>query len=139
MVVNVHEAKTQLSQLLKRVLLGDTVVIARDGVPVAQLVPMTMQQTARVPNLGHGKMALADNWDSPETNAYVAALMFGEPFSESAMPKATSATAEPTATLAFAEPKTSYSVGNVKATKTKRKRSTATASNRSSRTIQKTK
>ncbi len=35
--VNVHEAKTQLSQLLARVERGETIVIARAGRPVAQL------------------------------------------------------------------------------------------------------
>ncbi len=33
--VNIHEAKTQLSKLLARVALGEEVVIARAGEPVA--------------------------------------------------------------------------------------------------------
>lgn len=37
--VNVHEAKTNLSELLKKVEAGDEVVIARAGKPVARLVP----------------------------------------------------------------------------------------------------
>jgi prevent-host-death family protein len=37
--VNVHEAKTQLSRLLELVEAGETVVIARHGKPVAQLIP----------------------------------------------------------------------------------------------------
>lgn len=39
MQVNVHEAKTRLSQLLEMVEEGETVVIARHGQPVAELVP----------------------------------------------------------------------------------------------------
>jgi prevent-host-death family protein len=39
MQVNVHEAKTQLSRLLKLVEDGETVVIARHGQPIAELVP----------------------------------------------------------------------------------------------------
>lgn len=39
MQVNVHEAKTQLSRLLELVESGETVVIARQGKPVAELVP----------------------------------------------------------------------------------------------------
>ncbi|HEX7739473.1 MAG TPA: type II toxin-antitoxin system prevent-host-death family antitoxin [Marmoricola sp.] len=35
--VNVQDAKTRLSELLKRVEAGQTVVIARAGVPVAEL------------------------------------------------------------------------------------------------------
>ena len=36
---NVHEAETQLSKLLDQVLEGKEVVITRNGVPIAELVP----------------------------------------------------------------------------------------------------
>lgn len=36
--VNVHEAKTRLSELLARVERGDEIVIARGGRPIARLV-----------------------------------------------------------------------------------------------------
>ncbi len=39
-MVNVHEAKTRLSQLLSAAEAGESVVIARQGVPVARLVPI---------------------------------------------------------------------------------------------------
>jgi prevent-host-death family protein len=38
MLVNVGQAKTELSKLLARVEAGETVEIARDGIPVARLV-----------------------------------------------------------------------------------------------------
>lgn len=38
-VVNVHEAKTQLSRLIERALAGDEVVIARAGKPAVVLSP----------------------------------------------------------------------------------------------------
>ena len=38
MQVNIHEAKTRLSRLLELVEEGETVVIARHGKPVAELV-----------------------------------------------------------------------------------------------------
>lgn len=38
--MNVHEAKTRLSELLVRVEQGDEVVIARAGAPVARLTPV---------------------------------------------------------------------------------------------------
>jgi prevent-host-death family protein len=41
MQMNVAEAKAKLSQLLAAVDAGEEVVIARDGVPAARLVPMT--------------------------------------------------------------------------------------------------
>ena len=40
MRVNVGQAKTQLSKLLARAEAGEDVEIARDGVPVARLVPI---------------------------------------------------------------------------------------------------
>lgn len=39
MQVNVHEAKSHLSRLLELVERGESVVIARNGTPVARLVP----------------------------------------------------------------------------------------------------
>jgi prevent-host-death family protein len=38
--VNVQEAKTRLSELLKRVEAGEEIVIARAGRPIAQLQPV---------------------------------------------------------------------------------------------------
>ena len=38
--VNIHEAKTQFYQLLRRALNGEEVIIARDGQPIARLVPI---------------------------------------------------------------------------------------------------
>ena len=43
-VVNVHEAKTQLSKLLERIEAGEEIVIARAGVPVARLTPVEPPQ-----------------------------------------------------------------------------------------------
>jgi prevent-host-death family protein len=45
--VNVHEAKTQLSRLLKRVASGEEIVIARDGRPCARLVPLSSTEPKR--------------------------------------------------------------------------------------------
>jgi len=45
--VNVHAAKTQLSQLLEAVERGEEVVIARNGRPVARLVPFTPRRNYR--------------------------------------------------------------------------------------------
>lgn len=42
MQMNVAEAKAKLSKLLAAVDAGEEVIIARDGVPAARLVPMKM-------------------------------------------------------------------------------------------------
>ncbi len=39
-VVNIHAAKSSLSRLIKRAEKGERITIARDGKPVAQLVPV---------------------------------------------------------------------------------------------------
>lgn len=46
-VVNMHEAKTRLSQLIRAVEAGDEVIVARHGHPVARLVPWVTRDSAR--------------------------------------------------------------------------------------------
>lgn len=45
--VNIHEAKTHLSKLLERVALGEEIVIARAGEPIARLVPLAPRRPRR--------------------------------------------------------------------------------------------
>ncbi len=61
--VNVHEAKTHLSQLLARVEAGERIVIARAGHPIAELTPIAHERTPRVP--GHDRVVIHDNFDEP--------------------------------------------------------------------------
>ena len=42
--VSIHEAKTHLSRLLKRVACGEEVVISKGGRPIARLVPFSSPQ-----------------------------------------------------------------------------------------------
>ncbi len=69
---NVHQAKTQLSTLLKHVEQGAEIVISRAGVPVARLVPFTRE--IDLPGYGSlkGQIFLAEDWDSDETNDAIA-------------------------------------------------------------------
>ena len=53
MEVNIHEAKTHLSRLLERVAMGEEVIIAKAGTPVAKLVPI--KQTNRGFKFGSAK------------------------------------------------------------------------------------
>jgi len=50
-VVNVHEAKSSLSQLLVEVENGQDVLIARNGQPVARLVHYSAGVTSREPGV----------------------------------------------------------------------------------------
>jgi len=62
--VNVHEAKTHLSRLLRRVLSGEEIVIARSGVPVARLVPIE-PRPRRTFGVDRGRFEVPDEFDAP--------------------------------------------------------------------------
>ncbi len=64
-IYNVHQAKTHLSELLQRVADGEDVVIARAGVPVARLIPLTRPDEARPLGTEKGRMVVADDFDAP--------------------------------------------------------------------------
>ena len=64
-IVNTHEAKTQLSRLLKRVATGEEIIIARGGRPVARLVPCETPPEARSPGSARGLFRVPDDFDAP--------------------------------------------------------------------------
>jgi prevent-host-death family protein len=63
--VNVHEAKTQFSQLLRRVQLGEEIVIAKAGKPVARLIPFAAPPSARKPGTARGMITMSPDFDAP--------------------------------------------------------------------------
>ena len=64
-LVNIHEAKTQLSRLLRRVEAGEEIIIGRAGQPVARLLPFTDRDLPPRP-LGtwRGQVEIADDFDT---------------------------------------------------------------------------
>lgn len=66
MAVNIHEAKTHLSKLLKRVVLGEEVIIVKAGTPVAKLVPFDQQPRARVFGSAKGEFTVPDDFNEPD-------------------------------------------------------------------------
>jgi prevent-host-death family protein len=64
--VNVYEAKTQLSKLLEQVEAGDEIVIARNGRPIARLIPLQRSRPHRVPGGWKGKVWIAPDFDEPD-------------------------------------------------------------------------
>lgn len=62
--MNVQNAKTHLSRLLARVEAGEEVVIARDGRPIARLVPIT-QHPARTPGSARGEFEVPEEFFAP--------------------------------------------------------------------------
>lgn len=63
--VNVHEAKTHLSKLLQRVAAGEEIAIANRGVPVARLVPVTLQKARRELGTESEHLKIAEDFDAP--------------------------------------------------------------------------
>ena len=63
-IVNIHEAKSNLSRLLKQVEAGEDVVIARNGKPVARLVACVMPGKRQFGALG-GRIKLDDSFFDP--------------------------------------------------------------------------
>lgn len=61
--VNVHEAKTHLSRLLRHVSRGEEVVIGRAGKPVAKLVPYSAPTRKRVLGQAAGQVTIAEDFD----------------------------------------------------------------------------
>lgn len=61
--VNVHQAKTHLSRLLDRVEAGEEIVVARNGRPVARLVPYRAARVARKLGQWRGQGWIAPDFD----------------------------------------------------------------------------
>jgi prevent-host-death family protein len=72
--VNVHQAKTELSKLLAEVERGREVVIARNGTPVARLVPFPTSPAPRLRvDTWKGRVEMAADFDAPLTDDELAA------------------------------------------------------------------
>ena len=65
MEVNIHEAKTHLSKLLERVALGEEVIIAKAGKPVAKLVPLSTEPKRRILGSAKGEFVVPDDFNDP--------------------------------------------------------------------------
>ncbi|MBI2372857.1 MAG: type II toxin-antitoxin system Phd/YefM family antitoxin [Deltaproteobacteria bacterium] len=63
MEVNLHEAKTQLSKLLRRVSAGEQIIISRNGNPIAKLVPFVTE--ARIFGSDEGVFEVPSDFDAP--------------------------------------------------------------------------
>ena len=63
--VNIHDAKTHFSKLIERVLLGEEIVIAKAGRPVAKLVPIPPEAHDRRPGSARGTFVVPADFDAP--------------------------------------------------------------------------
>jgi prevent-host-death family protein len=72
--VNVHEAKTQFSKLLARVSLGEEVIIAKAGKPVARLMPFAEKARPCTPGSASGKLVVMPDFDAPLPESVLASF-----------------------------------------------------------------
>lgn len=67
-IVNIHEAKAHLSELLVKVEAGETVMIARRNKPIAQLVAVendVLKKPPRRLGLAEGEFTIPENFFEP--------------------------------------------------------------------------
>ena len=83
MEVNVHHAKTNLSKLIAAVESGEEGIIARNGKPAVKLVkvpPVIRKSRKHMLGAGIGKIWMADDAFSPETDALIESMFdFNDP------------------------------------------------------------
>jgi prevent-host-death family protein len=60
-VVNTHEAKSRLSELLRHAEAGDEVIVARNGQPVARIVPWRPEVPVRTAGAWRGRVHYDDD------------------------------------------------------------------------------
>lgn len=68
----VHQAKTNLSKLLRKVENGEEVIIARGKEPVAKIIPFPARKKKRVPGSLKGKIWYAPDAFDPLTKKELA-------------------------------------------------------------------
>jgi prevent-host-death family protein len=64
-IINIHHAKTHLSELIRRVELGEEITIARAGRPVARLAPIKASVARRTPGSARGQIKMSPKFDAP--------------------------------------------------------------------------
>ena len=77
-VLNLYEAKTQLSALVEEAAAGAEIVIAKAGVPRARLVPFR-EAARRRPGGWKGRIEVAADFDAPLPKALRQAFESGSP------------------------------------------------------------
>ncbi|MBF0355041.1 MAG: type II toxin-antitoxin system Phd/YefM family antitoxin [Alphaproteobacteria bacterium] len=73
-IVNMHQAKSQLSKLVERARMGEEVVIANNGHPLVRLVPVTEKPKQRPMGLLAGQMWMSPDFNDPLPDDYLEAF-----------------------------------------------------------------
>ena len=68
--VEVHEAQNRLPELVSAVKTGAEIILTQGDIPVARLVPLTVNATPRVAGLHSGVAWLSPDFDEPLPEAF---------------------------------------------------------------------
>lgn len=71
--VGIHEAKTNLSKLLRRVSVGEEIIITRSGEPIAKIVPIKPDQK-RCFGIDADRYEVPDDFNEPLPEELIAAF-----------------------------------------------------------------
>lgn len=63
--VEIPEGQAEFAELLRRVRLGEEIIISQAGTPIARIVPIAEQKLPRIPGLDRGKVTIASDFDAP--------------------------------------------------------------------------
>jgi prevent-host-death family protein len=73
-IKDVQEAQDEFSALVERAAVGEEIIIAKDGPPMARLVPYESKRL-RVPGCGQGKIWIADDFQRSAARGTVAGFL----------------------------------------------------------------
>ncbi len=59
------DTDVDFTELLRRVLSGEEVIISQAGTPIARIVPIGEQSNSRIPGLDNGRVIIAPDFDAP--------------------------------------------------------------------------
>jgi prevent-host-death family protein len=66
-IVNMHDAKSRLSELVKKVLAGEKIIISKNNEPVVELVAFKKEDIKRKPGILKGKIwSSEDCWETDQ-------------------------------------------------------------------------
>lgn len=78
--LNIHEAKTHLSRYLGRLAKGETIILCKRNVPIAELRPLAPARKARRPiGLDKGKFKVPKKFFDPLPPEVLAGFYGGKP------------------------------------------------------------
>ena len=75
-LVNIHDAKTNLSKLIEKVVVGEDVTLAKAGKPVAKIVAYKEKVKPRKLGLLKGKIWISDDFN--EEDEEINKMFYGE-------------------------------------------------------------